>query len=112
MRYMQRSRDHMVLGMPLHAVGYRPACCLVPGVPPDGAVSLSHAAHCARVAELGELAFVFLADSATVSNHGNPAIPREREHKHVKLEPLSLLACLATSSNEVGLSDSVHSAAL
>jgi N-acetyl-S-(2-succino)cysteine monooxygenase len=93
----------MVLGMPIHAIGYHPACWLVPGVPPDGAMSLSHAAHCARVAERGKLDFVFLADSAAVRNHGNPAIPREREHEHVKIEPLSLLAALATSTGEIGL---------
>jgi alkanesulfonate monooxygenase SsuD/methylene tetrahydromethanopterin reductase-like flavin-dependent oxidoreductase (luciferase family) len=93
----------MILGMPIHAVGYHPACWLVPGVPPDGAMSLSHAAHCARVAERGKLDFVFLADSGAVRNHGNPAIPREREHEHVKIEPLSLLAALATSTSEIGL---------
>lgn len=103
MRYTQHSQDQMVLGMPIHAVGYHPACWLVPGVPPDGAMSLSHAAHCARVAERGKLDFVFLADTAAVRNHGNPAIPREREHEHVKIEPLSLLAALATSTNEIGL---------
>jgi N-acetyl-S-(2-succino)cysteine monooxygenase len=103
MRYTEQSQDHMVLGMPIHAVGYHPACWLVPDVPPDGAMSLSHAAHCARVAERGKLDFVFLADSGAVRNHGNPAIPREREHEHVKIEPLSLLAALATSTNEIGL---------
>jgi N-acetyl-S-(2-succino)cysteine monooxygenase len=46
---------------------------------------------------------VFLADTAAVRNHGNPAIPREREHEHVKIEPLSLLAALATLTNEIGL---------
>jgi N-acetyl-S-(2-succino)cysteine monooxygenase len=103
MRYTERSQDHMVLGMPIHAIGYHPACWLVPGVPPDGAMSLRHAAHCARVAERGKLDFVFLADTAAVRNHGNPAIPREREHEHVKIEPLSLLAALATSTNKIGL---------
>ena len=103
MRYTERFQDHMVLGMPIHAIGYHPACWLMPGVPPDGAMSLSHATHCARVAERGKLDFVFLADTAAVRNHGNPAIPREREHEHVKIEPLSLLAALATSTNQIGL---------
>ena len=96
-------REHMVLGMPIHAIGYHPACWLVPGVPADGAMSLRHAVHCARIAERGKLDFIFLADTAAVRNHGNPAIPREREHEHVKIEPLSLLAALATATNDIGL---------
>ncbi len=93
----------MVLGMPIHAVGYHPACWLVPGVPPDGAMSLRHAMQCARIAERGKLDFVFLADTGAVRNLDNPAIPREREHEHVKLEPLSLLAALATGTRDIGL---------
>jgi FMN-dependent oxidoreductase (nitrilotriacetate monooxygenase family) len=104
MRYSRpRHRDHLVLGMPIHAIGYHPACWLVPGVPPDGAMSLRHAIHCAQVAERGKLDFVFLADTGAVRNHGNPAIPREREHEHVKIEPLSLLAALATATSDIGL---------
>ena len=93
----------MVLGMPIHAIGYHPACWLVDGVPPDGAMSLQHAIRCAQAAERGKLDFVFLADTGAVRNHGNPAIPRHREHEHVKIEPLSLLAALATQTQHIGL---------
>ena len=99
----QHPQGHMVLGMPIHAIGYHPACWLVPGVPPDGAMRLDHATNCARIAERGKLDFVFLADTGAVRNHGNPAIPREREHEHVKIEPLSLLAALATQTRHIGL---------
>ncbi len=90
-------------GMPIHAIGYHPACWLVDGVPPDGAMSLKHAVNCARIAERGKLDFVFLADTGAVRNHGNPAIPREREHEHVKIEPLSLLAAIAPATTDIGL---------
>jgi FMN-dependent oxidoreductase (nitrilotriacetate monooxygenase family) len=66
-------------------------------------MSLRHAIHCARVAERGKLDFVFLADSASVRNLDNPAIARERDHEHVKLEPFSLLAALATATRDIGL---------
>ena len=94
---------HMILGMPIHAIGYHPACWLMPGVPPNGAMNLRHAVECARIAERGKLDFVFLADIAAVRNLDNPAIAREREHEHVKFEPISLLAALATATSEIGL---------
>jgi N-acetyl-S-(2-succino)cysteine monooxygenase len=94
-------------------VGCRPAGWLVPGsVPLDRTMCLSGTAHRARAAEGGKLDLVFLATSATVRNHGKPAVPREREHGRVKIEPLSLLAAIATSINEIGLSESVLSAAV
>jgi FMN-dependent oxidoreductase (nitrilotriacetate monooxygenase family) len=93
----------MVLGMPIHAIGYHPACWLVPGVPPDGAMSLRHAVNCAVIAERGKLDFIFLADTGAVRNMDNPAIAREREHEHVKFEPISLLAALATATTDIGL---------
>ena len=93
----------MILGMPIHAIGYHPACWLRADVPPDGAMSLRHAVNCARIAERGKLDFVFLADTASVRNLDNPAIPRAREHEHVKLEPFSLLAALATATRRIGL---------
>ena len=93
----------MILGMPIHAIGYHPACWLVDGVPPDGAMSLRHATNCARIAERGKLDFVFLADTASVRGLDNPAIAREREHEHVKFEPISLLAALATATQDIGL---------
>jgi alkanesulfonate monooxygenase len=95
--------QHMILGMPIHAVGYHPACWLRPDVPPDGAMSMRHSLHCAKVAERGKLDFVFLADTASVRNLDNPAIPREREHEHVKLEPFTLLTALATQTSDIGL---------
>ncbi len=97
------SDRHMILGMPIHAVGYHPACWLLPDVPPDGAMSLRHATQCAQAAERGKLDFVFLADTAAVRNLDNPAIAREREHEHVKFEPISLLAALATATQDIGL---------
>jgi alkanesulfonate monooxygenase SsuD/methylene tetrahydromethanopterin reductase-like flavin-dependent oxidoreductase (luciferase family) len=100
---MPKRTAHMVLGMPIHAVGYHPACWLVPGVPPDGAMSLRHAVNCAVIAERGKLDFVFLADTGAVRNLDNPAIAREREHEHVKFEPISLLAALATATTDIGL---------
>jgi hypothetical protein len=35
-----------------------------------------------------------------------------REHEHIKIEPFSMLVALATSTNEIGLLDSVISAAV
>jgi hypothetical protein len=35
-----------------------------------------------------------------------------REHEHIKIEPFSMLVALATSTNEIGLLDSVLSAAV
>ena len=83
-------------------------------VPLDGTMCLSRAAHCVRVADRGELEFVFVAASAGVRNDGKPAIPRERErrHDHVAIEPLSVLAGLATPSTEFRLSKSALFAAV
>ncbi|MBS0560334.1 MAG: LLM class flavin-dependent oxidoreductase, partial [Proteobacteria bacterium] len=89
--------------MPIHAIGYHPSCWLMPGVPPDGAMRLDHAVNCARIAERGKLDFVFLADTGSVRNLDNPAIAREREFEHVKFEPVSLLAALATATRDIGL---------
>ena len=99
----EAARRQMVLGMPIHAVGYHPACWLRPDVPADGAMDFRHAVNCARIAERGKLDFVFLADAAAVRALDLPAIPREREHEHVKLEPFSLLAALATATTQIGL---------
>ena len=65
-----------------------------------------------RVAKRSKLEYMFLAASAAVRNHGNPAIPRKRErrHDHVAIEPLSVLAALATSTDEIGLAETVLSA--
>ena len=57
-----------------------------------------------RVAERGDLEFAFLAASAAVRNHGNQPIPRKRERR---IEPLSLLAAIATTTNEIGLAETV-----
>ena len=75
---------------------------------------LSRTAHRVRVAERGKLEFMFLAASAAVRNHGNPAIPRKRArwHDHVAIEPLSVLAALATSTNDIGLAKTLLSAAV
>ncbi len=94
---------HMILGMPIHAIGYHPACWLLDGVPPDGAINLRHAVNCARIAERGKLDFVFLADTASVRQLDNPAISKHRDHEHVKFEPLTLLAALATATRDIGL---------
>jgi alkanesulfonate monooxygenase SsuD/methylene tetrahydromethanopterin reductase-like flavin-dependent oxidoreductase (luciferase family) len=72
---------------------------------------LSRTAHRVR-AERGKLEFMFLAASALVTNHGNPAISREHGHEHVMLEPLSVLAALATSTNDIGLAKTLLSAAV
>jgi FMN-dependent oxidoreductase (nitrilotriacetate monooxygenase family) len=93
----------MILGLPIHQLGYHPACWKVDGVPPDGAMNFRHVLNCARIAERGKLDFVFLADTGSVRNLDNPAIPREREHEHVKFEPISLLAALATATTDIGL---------
>jgi FMN-dependent oxidoreductase (nitrilotriacetate monooxygenase family) len=100
---MVLANRQMILGMPIHAVGYHPACWLRPDVPPDGAMNFRHALHCAQVAERGKLDFIFLADTAADRALENPAVPREREHEHVKLEPFSLLAALATATRRIGL---------
>jgi alkanesulfonate monooxygenase SsuD/methylene tetrahydromethanopterin reductase-like flavin-dependent oxidoreductase (luciferase family) len=73
---------------------------------------LSRTAHRVRVAERGKLEFMFLAASAAVRNRGSPAIPRERGHEHGRIEPLSVLAALATSTNDIGLAKTVLSAAV
>jgi hypothetical protein len=73
---------------------------------------LSRTAHRVRVAERGKLEFMFLAASAAVRNHGNPAIPRKRArwHDHVAIEPLSVLAAPATATTEMGLAETEPSA--
>jgi hypothetical protein len=75
-------------------------------------MSLSHAAHCARLSKRGKLHFGFMAASGAVRSYGNRAIPRECEHDHVRVKPLSLLAALATMANEIGSSETVLSSAV
>ena len=77
-------------------------------------MGLSRIAHCVRVAERGEVEFVFLAASAAVRNHGNPAIPRKRERPrdHGAIKPLSVFAALTTPTSAIRLAETILSTAV
>lgn len=96
-------RRRMILGLPIHALGYHQGCWRLPEVPADGTLDFSHATACARIAERGLFDFVFLADVAAVRNLDDPAVARDREHEQVKNEPLALLAALAMVTERIGL---------
>jgi len=93
----------MILGLPIHFLGYHQGCWRLPEVPADGVLQFEHFAECARIAERGKLDFVFLADSAAVRNLDDPSIPRDREHEHLRVEPMALLAALAMVTERIGL---------
>ncbi|WP_211314242.1 LLM class flavin-dependent oxidoreductase [Humitalea rosea] len=93
----------MILGLPIHALGYHQGCWRLPEVPADGTLDFRHAADCARIAERGKFDFLFLADSAAVRNLDDPAVARDREHEQVKNEPLALLCALAMVTERIGL---------
>lgn len=97
---MQR---RMILGLPIHFLGYHQGCWRLPNVPADGVLRFEHFAECARIAERGKFDFVFLADSAAVRNLDDPSIPRDREHEQLRVEPMALIAALAMVTNRIGL---------
>lgn len=96
-------RRRMILGLPIHFLGYHQGCWRLPDVPADGVLDFQHFAECARIAERGKFDFLFLADSAAVRNLDDPSIPRDREHEHLRTEPLALLAALAMVTERIGL---------
>ena len=92
----------MRLGLSLGSVGYHYAAWRHPDVPADGDMDFNHAFRCAQIAEASKLDFVFLADVAAV-RLDDPRVARHREHGHVKLEPLTLVAALAAVTSRIGL---------
>jgi alkanesulfonate monooxygenase SsuD/methylene tetrahydromethanopterin reductase-like flavin-dependent oxidoreductase (luciferase family) len=93
----------MSLGLSIANIGYHHAAWRHPAVPAGGAMDFAHYRHCARLAEEGRFDMIFLADTAAAPGLDSPAKAREREHEHVKHEPLALLAALSTLTTRVGL---------
>ena len=96
-------RRRMILGLPIHFLGYHQGCWRLPDVPADGVLDFAHYVECARIAERGKFDFIFLADVAAARNLDDPSIPRDREHEHLRMEPLALLAALAMVTERIGL---------
>ncbi len=93
----------MSLGLSIANIGYHHAAWRHPAVPPGGAMAFAHYRHCAKLAEEGRFDMIFLADTASVPALDSPEKTREREHEHVKHEPLALLAAMSTLTSRVGL---------
>jgi FMN-dependent oxidoreductase (nitrilotriacetate monooxygenase family) len=96
-------RRKMSLGLSIANIGYHHAAWRHPAVPAGGAMDFKHYRHCAKLAEEGRFDMIFLADTASVPGLDNPKKAREREHEHVKHEPLALLAAMSTLTKHVGL---------
>jgi alkanesulfonate monooxygenase len=96
-------RRKMSLGLSIANIGYHHAAWRHPAVPAGGAMEFAHYRHCAKLAEAGRFDLIFLADTASVPALDDPAKAREREHEHVKHEPLALLAALSVLTSRVGL---------
>jgi FMN-dependent oxidoreductase (nitrilotriacetate monooxygenase family) len=97
------TRRQMSLGLSIANIGYHHAAWRHPDVPAGGAMDFAHYRRCAKLAEAGRFDMIFLADTAAVPGLDAPAKAREREHEHVKHEPLALLAAMSTITSHVGL---------
>lgn len=87
----------------LYPTGYHVAAWRHPEVPADAGVSLPFYTQLAQLAEAGKFDFVFLPDSVGVRGTDLDALSRTAIRYVAQLEPLTLLAALATATSRIGL---------
>ena len=101
---MKRDRK-MILGAVARGIGCHVAAWRLPSVSRDKlrrANTLAHWTEIGRIAEAGKLHFVFIADSLAQPYARNPAMMR-RLCYDIALEPLTVLAAMAGTTQNVGL---------
>lgn len=98
-----KAKRQMRLAVSMATLGYHPAAWRHPDVPADGMMHFRHQVRVAQTAQRGLFDMLFLADSAAVRNVDEAMVARTREQQIVKHEPLTLLAALATVTENIGL---------
>jgi FMN-dependent oxidoreductase (nitrilotriacetate monooxygenase family) len=101
---MNAARRTMRLGMSMRGIGYHVAAWRHPDTPSGGQMELPFYTRVAQAAERGLFDMVFLADGIAVRAVDTPPGSMSRGATNiVDLEPLTLLAALATQTRRVGL---------
>lgn len=95
--------DKIRLGAFIRGPGHHVAAWRHPEVPPNPGLSFVHYAEAARTAERGLFDMVFLADSLSARNGGEPVETLERTGHVVHFEPLTLLSALSAVTCHIGL---------
>ena len=98
----QDQKRMMRLGAFVHETGQHVAAWRHPDAHYHSGVRFQDMVEVARLAELGRMDFLFLADSAAVDLEGNPDA-RGRMGKVVKFEPMTIVSALAAVTRHLGL---------
>ena len=86
----------MKLGLSMRYVGYHAAAWRHPEADPAAASKFGHFVRVAQTAEAAKFNMVFLADGIGLRAKDEPAGSLSRSAQNAELEPLTLLAALAT----------------
>jgi FMN-dependent oxidoreductase (nitrilotriacetate monooxygenase family) len=97
------SPRQMRLGLSMRYHGYHLAGWRHPDVPAAGTLDFRYYLRTARLAEQAKFDMVFLADGIGVRARDEPAGSLCRSPQNVELEPLTLLAAIAGSTDRIGL---------
>lgn len=99
---MSDTNRKMHLGLFLDPAGYHVAGWRWPGAP-GGVPAFSDYRDMVKTAESAKFDFAFLADAIAVREQNMEIVSRTAGTNGVTLEPIALLAALATSSDRIGL---------
>ena len=97
------TRRRMRLGLSMRYHGYHVAAWRHPDVPGAGTLDWRYFLRTAQTAERACFDMVFLADGVGVRTRDEPEGSQCVSAMNAELEPLTLMAALATHTNHVGL---------
>jgi FMN-dependent oxidoreductase (nitrilotriacetate monooxygenase family) len=97
------TKRQLKLGLSCRYLGYHVAAWRHPDVPAGGAIRFEHFLDVTRKAEAEKIDMIFFADSVGVRDENLPAGSAARSMKNAELEPITLLAALASCTTNIGL---------
>ncbi len=96
-------KSQIKLGLSMRYLGYHDAAWRHPEVPAGGATDFKYFLNSALTAQRGKFDMVFFADGIGIRADDNPPGSLARTNRNVELEPLTLLAALASVTSHIGL---------
>jgi alkanesulfonate monooxygenase len=91
------------LGLSMFRMGYHIAAWRHPSVHPDGSMQFDYFREITETAQRGLFDLVFMADELAVRGGDTPPGALSRSHNGAELEPITLLAALASVTRHIGL---------
>ena len=91
------------LGLSMRYLGYHVAAWRHPDVPAGGALDWRYFLASARKAEDAKFDMIFFADGLGIRAQDNPRGALARDMRNAELEPLTLLAAIASHTSHIGL---------